>query len=169
MKPFRFSPIQNKEQMMEAIEHIHFSSHTLCKQAMGRYLPVAGNVGVFCHFDEEYGFLTTLQKEITNLSENVYGKYFRLHTPIVIPAKGDIPETTYTYLYIRKPDPNKSEVGDIDFFLEPERYVEFKQSLLDGNVVKGARALPNRPDLDLIELFDPEIDVLGYVGKKKWQ
>jgi hypothetical protein len=168
MKPFRFSPIQNKEQMFKAIEHIHFACHALSKQTMGKYLPVAGNVGVFCHYDVEYNFLTTLQRELTDLSESVYGKYFRLHTPIVIPAKDDIPETTYTYLYIRKPDPNKSEVGDIDFYLEPEKYTEFKQSLHDGKIVKGARVLPNRPDLDLIELYNPGIDVFGYIGNKKW-
>ena len=32
---------------MEAIEHIHFACHLLYKQTMGKYLPVAGNVGYF--------------------------------------------------------------------------------------------------------------------------
>lgn len=169
MKPFRFSPIQDEAQMIQAIEHIHFACHTLCKQSIGRYLPVAGNIGVFCHFDDEYVFLKNLQAELTDLSKSVYGKYFLLHQPIIIPAKSDIPETTYSYLYIRKPDPKKPQVGDIDFYLETVKYAEFKQSLLEGKVIKGARTLPNRPDLDLIELYDSTIDAWGYVGDKKWQ
>ena len=154
---------------MKAIQHIHFACHTLCMQSMGRYLPVAGNVGVFCHYDDEYMFLKKLQAELTDLSKSVYGKYFRLHQPIIIPAKGDIPKTTYSYLYIRKPDPNKNQVGYIDFYLEPEKYAELKQSLLDGKAIKGVRVLPNRPDLDLVELYDSKIDAWGYIGNKKWQ
>ena len=169
MKLYQFSPIQNQAQMMQAIEHIHFACHKLCMQSMGRYLSVAGNIGVFCHHDDEYIFLTKLREELTDSSESVYGKYFRLHKPIVIPAKGDIPETTYSYLYIRKPDPKKHQVGDIDFYLEPEKYAELKQSLLDGKIIKGARVLPHRPDLDLIELYDSNIDAWGYIGDKKWQ
>jgi len=169
MSRFRFSPIQDKTQMVEAIKHVHFACHTLCMQSMGRYLPVAGNVGVFCHYDEEYMFLKKLQAELTNLSKSVYGKYFLLHKPIVIPAKGDIPEATYSYLYIRKPDPKKHQVGDLDFYLEPEKYAQLKQSLLDGKIIKGARTLPNRPNLDLIELYDSNIDAWGYIGDKKWQ
>lgn len=155
--------------MMEAIKHIHLACHMLCNQSIGRYLPVAGNVGVFCHYEDEYAFLTKLREELTDLSKSVYGKYFLLHKPIVIPAKGDIPETTYNYLYIRKPDPKKHQVGDIDFYLEPEKYAELKQSLINGKIIKGARALLNRPDLDLVELYDPDIDAFGYIGNKKWQ
>ena len=169
MKLYRFSPIQDKAQLMKAIEYIHDTCHVLCKQSISKYLPVAGNIGVFCHYDDEYTFLTKLQAELTNTSISVYGKYFRLHEPIVIPTKNNIPETTYTYLYIRKPDPNKHQVGDVDFYLKPKEYSELKQSLLDGKIIKGARNLANRPDLDLIELYDPNIDALGYIGNKKWQ
>ncbi len=153
---------------MKAIQHIHFACHTLCKQSMGRYLPVAGNVGVFCHYDDEYAFLTKLREELTDVSDNINQKYFRLYEPIVIPAKSDVPTTIYSYLYIRKPDPKKPQAGDVDFYLEPEKYAELKQSLLDGKVIKGTRVLPNRPDLDYVELYDPEVDAFGYIGDKKW-
>lgn len=169
MKLYRFSPIQNETQLMQAIEYIHSTCHVLCKQSMGKYLPVAGNIGVFCHYDDEYTVLTKLQAELTDTSMSVYGKYFRLHEPIVIPAKNDIPKSTYSYLYIRKPDSNKHQVGDIDFYLEKEKYTQLKQSLTNGKVIKSARNLANRPDLDLIELNNPDIDALGYIGNKKWQ
>lgn len=169
MKIYRYSPIQDEAQVMEAIRHIHFACHALCKQSMGRFLRVAGNVGVFCHYDDEYISLKKLQTELTDLSKSVYGKYFRLYKPIIIPTKDDIPMTTYSYLYIRKPDSKKPQVGDIDFYLEPEKYTKLKQSLLDGKIIKGARALLNRPDLDLVELYDSDIDAWGYIGDKKWQ
>ncbi len=130
MKLYRFSPIQNETQLMKAIEYIHSTCHVLCKQSMRKYLPIAGNIGVFCHYDGEYTFLTKLQAELTDTSMSVYGKYFRLYKPIVIPAKNDIPKTTYTYLYIRKPDLSKHQVGDVDFYLEPEEYTKLKQSLI---------------------------------------
>lgn len=165
MKLYRFSPIKSQEELLKAVEHIHFSCYELCRQSMGKYLPNAGNIGVFCHYDDEYVFLTKLRQEMTEASDNLNQKYFRLHEPITIPAKGDIPETTYTYLYIRQPDPYRAQVGDVDFFLSTEEYATLKQSLEDGKKVKGARIFP-RADLDLIEFYNPDIDCLGYVSTR---
>lgn len=166
MKLYRFSPITNLEGLKEAISHTHFECYKLCKQSFGYYLPNAGNIGIFCHYEEEYNKLIEIRKELTEASENVNQKYFRLHEPIVILAKGDVPETTYTYLYIRRPDPYRSQVGDVDFYLEPERYQQLKQEMLNGRIVKGARVF-DRPDLDMIELYDPDVDALGYVSTEK--
>lgn len=118
MKLYPFSPIQSKEALLAAITHIHLEAHKLCKQSFGTYLSNAGNVGVFCHYTDEFVFLKKLRDELTELSDNSDQKYFKLHEPLVIPQQGDIPETTYTYLYIRKPDPYRHHVGDIDFFLD---------------------------------------------------
>jgi len=131
--------------------------------SLGEYLSVAGNVGFFCHYDEEYKVLTKLRKQLTEESDNVNQKYFRLHEPIVISADGDIPETTYTHLYIRQPDIYRAQVGDIDFVMEPKRYQKTKESLQQGEVISGARIFP-RTDLDMIELYSPDIDALGYVS-----
>src|SRR3990167_3345415 len=165
MKPFRFSPIKNKTQLFKAIEYIHFESYRLCKQNLGYYLPVAGNIGVFCHYEEEFKLLIKIREELTDLSDNWNQKYFRLYKPIVIPAKKSIPETTYTYLYIRKPDPEHTHVGDVDFYLEPRKYKELRQSLLSGKVMEGVKIF-ERPDLDLIRLYDPDTDISAFVGKK---
>jgi hypothetical protein len=135
---------------------------------MGKYLPVAGNIGVFSHYDDEYEFLKAMQAELTDLSQNVYGKYFLLHKPITIPAYGDIPAATYTYLYIRKPDPEKHHVGDVDFYLEPAQYAELKTALMNGKIIRGARKFPDRPNLDVVELYDTDVDAWGYIGDKKW-
>lgn len=136
----------------------------LCKRNFGRYLPVAGNIGIFCHDNQEYEFLTKLRKQLTDKSDNWNQKYYRLHEPITIPAQGDVPETVYTYLYIRKPD-HHTEVGDLDFVLNDKKYQELKESLLKGKKIRGIEIL-DRPDLDLIKLFDPEIDVTCFIGRK---
>lgn len=162
-RPYRFSPIKNKQELFEAVEHIHFSSYELCKQSFGYYLPNAGNIGLFCHYDNEFELLKNIRNEITEKSDNPDLKYYTLLEPIVIAAKDDIPETTYTHLYIRKPDIYRYQVGDLDFYLEDGEYQDLKKAMLDGKQVKGARVF-DRPDLDMIELFDPDIDVLAYVS-----
>ena len=166
MKLYRFSPIKNKEELLTAIEHIHAESYKFCKQAFGYYLPNAGNMGVFCHYDDEYDVLIKIRKELTEESDNLNQKYYRLNQHIEIPANGNIPETTYTYLYSRKPDPYRHHVGDVDFYISPEEYKKLKDSLVAGDKIKGARIF-DRQDLDMIELFDPDSDVLAYVSTEK--
>jgi hypothetical protein len=163
MKLYQFSPIHSKEGLLEAIKHTHFACYELCKQSFGAYLANAGNIGIFCHYDDEYKQLLAIRKELTESSNDPNQKYFKLYEPIVIAAQGDTPETTYTHLYIRKPDPYRHHVGDVDFYLEQQQYDELKQSLIDGKQIKGARIFP-RNDLDMIELYDPDVDVLAYVS-----
>lgn len=162
-KPYRFSPVQNEEQLLQAIEHIHFESYRLCKQSFDKYLPNAGNLGFFCHYDEEFELLKKIRDEITEKTDNPELKYFTLLEPITIAAKDDVPETTYTHLYIRKPDIYRYQVGDIDFYLKSDEYTKLKTELLNGKGVTGARVF-DRPDLDMIELFDPDVDVIAYVS-----
>ena len=162
MKPYKFSPIENKEQLIEAIKYTHLKCFELCKKNFGRYLSVAGNIGIFCNYDHEYEFLTKLREELTDKFDNWNQKYYRLHEPIVIPAQGDMPTATYTYLYIRKPDQHE-EVGDVDFVLNEKEYDELKNSLLGGKKIEGVEIF-DRPELDLIRLFDVNSDVLSFVG-----
>ena len=162
-KLYRFSPIRTKEELIEAIKHTHFSCFELCKQAFGKYLPVAGNMGIFCHYDDEFKLLTKFREELTEFSDNLNQKYFRLHEPIVIEAKDDIPETSYTHLYIRKPDQYRAQVGDVDFVVSSEEYEHLKDALLSGVNINGAKVF-DRPDLDMIELSNPDIDALAYLS-----
>ncbi len=165
MKLYRFSPIKSKKGLFLAIKHLHFEAHKLCKQAFGEYYPNAGNIGVFCHYNHEFALLKKIREELTESTNNPDLKYFKLYKPIIIPQQGDVPETVYTHLYIRKPDPYRHHVGDVDFYLDAKAYQKLKQSLLAGTEMKGARVF-ERPDLDMIELYDPDIDVLTYVSTK---
>lgn len=164
MKSYRFSPIENIDQLLEAIKYTHLRCFELCKKIYGKYLPVAGNIGIFCRYDDEYQLLTKLREELTEKSDNWNQKYYRLHKPIIIPAQGDVPGATYTYLYIRKPDQHK-EVGDVDLVLDKREYNELKNFLSQGKEVIGMKIF-ERPSLDLIELSDPDIDTLSFIGIK---
>lgn len=149
---------------MDAIKYTHFKCFELLKRNFDRYLPVAGNIGIFCHYDGEYEFLTKLREELTEKSDNWNEKYYRLHESIMIPAQNTIPDTMYTYLYIRRPDQHK-EVGDVDFVLDKKRYDELKDSLLADTEIRGMEYF-DRPFLDLIKVFDSDIDVLSFIGTK---
>ncbi len=163
MRLYRFSPINNEQQLREAIKHVHAECFKLCHQVFGEYLPAAGNIGIFCHYEDEYHTLVQLREKLTESSDNINQKYYRLHDPIVIPAEGDVPGATYTYLYIRQPDPYRAQVGDVDLVMDPDRYASIKKTLADGKVIPGARLFP-RVDLDMIELHDPSSDALAYVS-----
>ena len=167
MKLYRFSPIKSKEELMEAIKHIHTESYKLCKSSLGEYLPNAGNIGIFCHYEEEYEFLVKIRKNIAEQTDNPDQKYFRLHEPITIPEDGNVPETTYTHIYIRRPDPYRHHVGDLDFYMQPKEYSKLKQKILNKKKIKGARIF-ERKDLDMIELYDPDTDALAYISTKDW-
>jgi len=108
-------------------------------------------LGIFCHFDEEFEFLTKLREELTNNKINWNQKYYLLRKPITIISKVDIPETNYSYLYIRRPDPEKPQVGDVDFVLEKYKFSELKNKSLKGKVVNSVE-LFYRPDLDMVRL-----------------
>ena len=166
MQLYRYSPIKSHNEMIEAIEYLHFESFRLCKQTFGHYLPVAGNVGIFCHYQDEYEQLTELRKKLTEDSVSFNQKYFKLHEPIIFPAKGDIPETEYTFLYIRQPDPYRHHVGDIDFYLPEDEYRSLKTEMENGKELPHARLFPS-PRLDMIELHEPDSDVLAYVSTEK--
>jgi hypothetical protein len=164
MKSYRFSPIINQEGLHEAIEYIHRKCSKLCKDIFGSYLPCAGNIGVFCHYEDEYEFLTRLREKLTEKTNNWNEKYYRLYEPIMILAQGEVPGATYTYLYIRKPDQH-SEVGDVDFVLDKSNYDELKASLSGGKKSNGMEVL-DRSELDLIKLSEPNTDVIAFIGKK---
>lgn len=160
---YRFSPITSQAGLMDAITHVHFECYRLCKDSFGEYLANSGNIGIFCHYDDEYEYLTKVREGLTEASENLDQKYFKLYEPIVIPSQYGVPETTYTYLYIRKPDPYRHHVGDIDFYLPETEYTKLKSEIEQGRVVPGARIFPS-PTLDMIELYNSDSDALGYVS-----
>lgn len=162
MKLYRFSPIQSKESLIECIQYLHETCHKLCYKHFGEYLPVAGNVGVFCHYPEEFKYLTKLREEMTDSSVHYKNKFFELHEPIRISAKDGIPAATYDYLYIRRLDPYRAQVGDVDFVLEPARHQALAATLNTEEFKNDARMF-GRLEENMIELWSPDYDVMTYI------
>lgn len=120
-------------------------------------LPVAGDIGVFCHADEEYNLLVGYKERLTISSDNPNQKYFQLKAPLVFSG------VTYEWLYIRKPDPTPygNFLGDIDFIMGPTDFGELKQRVRKGEV-PGAE-IYERPGWDMVQLSNPEIDSVAFV------
>lgn len=148
--------------LLGLVREIHINCFKLCKMVFGRYLPIAGNVGVFCQSDEEYEKFLEVREQITEPSDNPKQKYFKLKHKMVIPATEDLPETSYEYLYIRRPSPDSPQLGDVDFILSKEEFQKLKQGLVEGETLPGAK-IYKRPGWDMIELADPTINALPYV------
>ena len=156
------------QELLNRIKHINFVCQKLCKITLGRYLKVSGNIGVFSQSVEEYKIFTKVRDEITEPSTNPNQKYYHLYNPIIIPAEIDIPETTYTHIYIRKLDstPYGRYLGDVDFVLDSGEYIELKNKVLSGTV-KGAE-IYDRPGWDTIQLTTPNFDCVAYVSTKEF-
>lgn len=165
MKLYRFSPIKTGAEAYQALQYVHETYHALCLKTMGRYLPVQGLIVIFCHYDDEYQSLLKFREKQTNTQDHFLNKYFRLHEDITFTASGDTPSATYRYLYIRQPDPWRAQVGDLDFALPADEYQALKSELAQSPR-PGVRIFP-RNDLDMIELYDPDLDVLAYITPRK--
>jgi len=164
MKLYRFSPIKSEDELMEVIKYLHVSCSKLCFKILGKYLPVAGNIGIFSHYDQEFEELKRIQEKITLKPDEYNNKYLVLKNPIEINLDIGINEGIYEYLYVRNADPYRHHVGDVDFYLNEKEYFELKKNV-ELNRIKGARYLDR---LDMIELFDPDFDVLVYISSLRW-
>lgn len=162
MKLYRFSPFTSQESLMECIQYLQEACHELCYKRFGEYLPVSSNVGVFCHYPDEFVYLTKLREALTDNGLHYNNKYFKLHEPIHIAAKNGIPAAIYKYLYIRKPDPYRAQVGDIDFVLEPARH-QALAATLDTDEFRNDARMFGRIEENMIELWNPDYDIAAYI------
>jgi len=163
MKLYRFSPIASETELYDAVKYLHRTCHKLCLRTFGYCLPVRGNVGVFAHYEDEFAYLTSLRERLTDQEVHYKNKYFKLREPIIVPPEDGVPGATYTFLYIRRVDPYRSQVGDIDFTLPSEEHRILKTTLDPDTFVNGAR-LFGRPEENIIELWDPDTDAAAYVA-----
>ena len=150
-------------ELNDLISKIHEDCFKLCKDKLGTYLPVAGNIGIFCQSDADYAKYSKIKEDLTYPSSNPDQKYFELKTPIMIDQIGDIPETIYTHLYIRKPNKDSPEAGDVDFVLQEKDYSKMKERVMQGKYGEGV-SIYDRPGWDNIEIKSPEINAIAYVS-----
>lgn len=155
MDTYRFSPIESKEKLFEAIIYIATQTTSLCKKITGKTYPI-GSLTVFSHGQEEFEKLKEILFTLGELDHENNGPFVKLHEPI------QIGKDRIELLRIRRPDPDRPQVGCNDF--EAPSYEEFKEEFLAKN--PGNLRLVVRPEYEMIEFFDPDFDVLAYVVSK---
>lgn len=105
---------------------------------------------IFTHSQKEYELLRNIASQIgTILEETDKGPLFHI-TPLTTVA-GDL-----KILKIRMPFANRPERGDADFTVHD--YENFKTTYLS----QPGFTLIAKPSFEMVELLDPEFDVLAY-------
>lgn len=156
------------ENLESTITKLHANCFKLLELSINHYLPVSGNIGIFCQSQKEYANLLEFKNKITNPSNNPNQKYFELLEPITIEESEGIPSATYTHLYIRKPDPTPygENLGDIDFVMDVKDYEGLKLKVQNNEVPLAQ--LYDRPGWDTIQITKPEIKALAYISTKEF-
>lgn len=156
------------DELQKRIEQIHLDCHKLCIMSIRKYLPVAGNLGVFSQSEDEYLIFSKLQKELVEVSANPKQKYFKLISPIIISTIDENPQAIYTHLYIRKfdPSPYGTYLGDVDFVMRRDAYIKLRESVSRG-FIPGAE-IYKRPGWDTIQITDPNINSVAYISTRNF-
>lgn len=152
------------EKLLSMIEKIHIDCFKLCKASLGKYLSIAGNVGIFCQSDKEYEELNKIKEKITFKSNNPKQKYYELMKPIIIESTNNIPKAIYTHLYIRKPQDDSHQRGDVDFVLSDNDYKLLKKKVENGLINNAG--IYDRIGWDMIKLSNKNINSLAFIGTK---
>lgn len=152
MKLYRFSPISNEKQLLATVRYIVRQNTLLCRKITGKALPIS-YVTVFSHFPAEYRKLKNVCNKLGEIVGENNGPKFAMNNPIKIGSH------KITYLRIRKPDTYRMHAGccdlDADYGTMKAKFSKYKNS----RIIK-------HPDMEMIEFFHPEFDVLAYVVKK---
>jgi hypothetical protein len=173
MQLYRFSPIEDEEHLVDAVVYIARQATKLRFRVVGEASDgLIESLTVFSHFPREF---ETLKGIVSNLGEpynDNNGPRIMLHQPILVECgsvevngKIILIHSSVKLLRIRQPDPYRTQVGCCDFTDDFSTYT----SLISDRPSSSFKSprLINRSDYDMIEFFDPEIDVLAYVLSKQ--
>ena len=165
MKLYRFSPVEDKEHVLEAIGYV-------IKQATKLFFNVVGEANctieyatLFAHYNDEYDKIVSVLKMMGELEEANNGVRVKLSEPLEfsggsVEVNGEMVNISHQikYVRVRKPDPYRMQVGCVDF--EEEDYDYFKD--LYGMYTRNPRTI-EREQYEMLEFHDPNIDVLAYM------
>lgn len=152
MNPFRFSPIESEEKLIEAVTYVATETSRLCEQVIGHPLPIT-SLTIFSHSPDEFEKLTQILLSLGNLLNESNGPRVVLYTPITVNGH------TITHLRIRKPDIERPQVGCNDFDIAD--YAVFKATYLASHP-ENLRCIV-RPEYEMIEFFGKNFAVLAYI------
>ena len=146
--------IQNKEELIEAVQYVAVRTSELARKVIGKELPIK-SLTIFSHSEAEFERLTKILEEMGKPYNYNNGPRVELNEPIIT-GKNQI-----IHLRIRKPNPERPQVGCNDFETD---YESFKQDYLSSHF-ENLRLI-KRPEYEMIEFYDPSFDVLAYVVSK---
>jgi hypothetical protein len=146
--------LQNKEQLITAVEYIAIETSRMAEKTIGKRLPIE-SLTVFSHSQPEYESLIKILAGMGMPYNENNGPRITLREPIIVG------ENRITHLRIRKPDSERPQVGCNDFETD---YDSFKKEYLESH--GDNLRLIKRPAYEMIEFSDPEFDVLAYVVSK---
>lgn len=151
MQLYRFSPITTEDKLKAAISYVIAEEIKLAIQVTGTPLPIPF-LTIFAHYDHEYAQLSGIIGKWGETSDANNG--VKIALPSAMQAHGQ----NIRELRIRKPDPYRMQVGCCDF--DVDDYDAFKSAQLGKS---PNLRLIERPAYEMIEFFDPDVDVLAYV------
>jgi len=144
-------PIQNKEELLTAVRYVAARTSELAEKIVGKIFPIK-SLTIFAHSQPEFELLNGILTKIGKPYNYNNGPRVELFNPIEAGANN------ITHLRIRKPDPERPQVGCNDFKTDYEMFKKEYLAKYPGNL-----KLIVRPEYEMIEIFDKEFDVLAYV------
>jgi hypothetical protein len=143
--------IQNQKELIKAVKYIASETSKMAQKIVGKTFPIK-SLTVFAHSQTEFEILTEILAKIGKSYNYNNGPRVELYEPI------EVEENRITHLRIRKPDPERPQVGCNDFETDYETFKSEYLSQYPDNLI-----LIKRPEYEMIELRDKEFDVLAYV------
>lgn len=168
MRLYRFSPIESEETLLKAVEYVAKEVSKMMFRNYGdlyeiRYLTI------FSHYREEYDSTIKFLNGMGQVEAANNGKRVILKKPLSIKTmtleiNGEQEDqiVNLKMIRIRKPDPYRMQVGCCDLVISSKDEYSFELTKTDSD--DGAREIV-RPDMSMIEFYDPDFDVLAYIVK----
>lgn len=147
-KLYRFSPIPSEAELWRAFAYITVELEKLAEKLLQKQLPIT-ILKIFPHFLDEYDYLYPVIKNMGKASP------FNSKTDYYSQVSKKVSGHEISYIGVRTVDPYRMHVGCGDW--EIENFAKFKKEYL------GKSPYIREVADDMIELWHPDFDVLGYV------
>lgn len=148
MNLYRFSPITSEDTFNKALEYITAELDTLSQKLFDTSLPIT-TLKIFAHYPDEYEYLHTIVFQMGPQAA------FSSETSLYVQVEKEIHGHHIQYVGVRIVDPYRLHVGCGDY--EIPNFSDFKN--------KGSNKTPLVREFsdDMLEVWHPDFDVLGYV------
>jgi hypothetical protein len=151
MKLYRFSPMQSKDEFLEAIRYAAVQTTALAEKCIDIPLTTE-SLTIFTHYPDEFERLSKFVEEMGEPYNEHNGPRVKLKEPITVGTN------VIKFVRVRNPDPYRMQVGCVDYLITD--YQDFKNRFL---ATTTALHSIKRPEYEMIEFADPDFDVLAYV------